>query len=733
MNNSIDTYWQTTGENTGLMTTSSSQNNLSSASSDQNLADHTRLCYLAASPLMKCITDAAVLCFDKGTVPQSLIGSLNAAEQIDIAVKGEAIFKQMADAIRLAENEVLLQTFTWDVKIPGLQWINAALQDVAQRKKTQASIKPLKVYILIDERGTLANVCFNGKIPQKWPCTPENLHLFSAPGLIDVYAATFHHNSFRGNHAKTLIVDSKILVITGANFQASNFGHLPAHDASIQINGPIALAARADFVETWNSPARHEEIPSPPLQNESLANIQHNYSQGNVPILFVSTKARQELLNTSYDNPLAVAFLSALSQAKNKIQIATPNLNAPPIIEALVNFINNTNGTLELILGKGFNDSREAMPSLGGTNQNTVNTLFSKIHEDKLGNLKVRWFSLDGKTPVVANVAGACHLKFMAIDEQITLFGNANLDIVSLTSLHETNIIIDDKIKTKAFIDAVFLPVFQSSVEATPSETSKEKLLDYTGFRGMQDKLAPANTLVISQVDEEGGGFKTLHFQKPTSWQFQPGQYLQIRSGNRFSSLFKSPATLAIASGTHDGDIQVTARSSLLPWHSNHSLQRNEGQALEIIGPIGIGFPMDLIKPATELILIGGGSGITVLKCLMHSLPAHTQVSLYYSAKTQGDLIYHDLLKQWRHAGHSIALTQETADGFQHGRITEALSTCPLNSQTLVFLCGPTALVKAAIEKLTARGLERRQIFASLPVGAKDGGPVFRGDHPKLL
>ena len=100
----------------------------------------------------------------------------------------------------------------------------------------------------------------------------------------------------------------------------------------------------------------------------------------------------------------------------------------------------------------------------------------------------------------------------------------------------------------------------------------------------MREKLAPTHTLTITQIDEEGGGFKTIHFQKPPHWEFQPGQYLQVRSGNFISSVIKSPATLALASGINDNDIQITARSRWLPWHSNHALQRSEGRTLEITG-----------------------------------------------------------------------------------------------------------------------------------------------------
>lgn len=68
----------------------------------------TQECHQLASPLMKKMIDAVIPVSDKGTVPSGVIGTTNDAETIQLAVKGEAIFKQIADAVRQAEEEVLL-------------------------------------------------------------------------------------------------------------------------------------------------------------------------------------------------------------------------------------------------------------------------------------------------------------------------------------------------------------------------------------------------------------------------------------------------------------------------------------------------------------------------------------------------------------------------------------------------------------------------------------------------
>lgn len=617
--------------------------------------------------------------------------------------------------------------------MPGVEMLNHALQEVADRKRKQNSLKPLRVYLLIDERGSVANIGFNGKLGKKWPCTPESLGIYSAPGLVDVYPATFHHNSFGGNHAKTVIVDNKIMVITGANYQSSNFGHVPAHDASLLFQGPVAQSARFDFVEMWNSEKRREDQECPNLVQETIFHERSNNPNPRmVPVLFVSRKTQRLPTNDSYDNPLAQTYLTAIEYAQNVIKISTPNLNDPQIIDALVDFINQRGGTVEILLGKGFNDSREAMPGMGGTNQAAVDTLFRRVDSDKLSKLHVKWFSLDGEKPVLANVAGASHLKFMAIDGQVVIFGNANLDIISLATLHECNCVIDDAKTTASLTDAVFKPVYEMSVEAKPSENFQEEALEYLGVKGVREKLAPEYELTITHVDEESSGYRTIHFKRPEGWTFKPGQYLEVRSGRVLSEWLKDSAVVAIASGTNDKDIQITVRPSIKPWHPNRPLHRGADESLKVTGPIGTSFPLHLIQPSTNLLLIGGGSGLTPLRSVMRSLPDNAQAKLYYSAKTHKDLLYRDDVKEWLQNGHIISLTQEKADGFEKGRITDLLKDHTVQADSLVFICGPVELVKGVVKELVGKGVDRKQIYASLPLGAKEGGPVFRGDHPKL-
>lgn len=228
----------------------------------------------------------------------------------------------------------------------------------------------------------------------------------------------------------------------------------------------------------------------------------------------------------------------------------------------------------------------------------------------------------------------------------------------------------------------------------------------------------------------ENKDFTTLRLAKPKDWKFLPGQYLEIRGEN--SSAAK-PAILAVASAIGDDYIEITAKPNPDPNHANHCLNSVPGEYLTVTGPLGTNFPIDVITADTPVLILGGGSGLTALKSLMGSLPAGADAKLIYSSKTVEGLIYHEEIAKWIEQGHMITLTQEQSDGFAQGRLDEHLKNTEIKPNTLVFLCGPKDLVLQTAQLLAERGVPRESIFGSLPATAKDGGPVYRGDHPAMI
>lgn len=680
----------------------------------------------------------------RGTISSENMVSLNNGTSFMVAVTGEQIFRMIADAVSTARLEVLIQTFAWEKNIDGVKWLNEALMAIAKKKATDDKPTPLKVYIQIDERGYLATAAFSGKKYVNWKLDADSIGLFSEQGLVEVYVSTFYHESIASNHGKTVVIDGRTLIITGANFQASNFHHNPSHDAAYMVDGQVALSGREDFVYMWNQRKNKEETPDISLSVDHLdTKFPEKY---NNPIkVMLTTRLPQVWRRVNYkgfnflDNPQNCAIHSLIENAKTVVKIATPNMNAPFIIKSLIKLVNRGSTQVQIMLGHSFNDKRESTIFIGGTNQATVDELYSGVDDDKLHNLDIRWYSIDGIKPVVGNTAGAAHLKFMAIDDTILHVGNANLDITSMTHIHEVNMVVESANITKYVTANVFTDQFGRSVKAEPSKNIVERLKHATGYKGFQQSLATKYNVKILGVRDEGEGFKTYRLERPDGFDFVPGQYINVRPKNGITAI--SPLQLAIASGVSDPYIEITARPSMLPTKSNFCLSVGAKHSVQIEGALGTGLseglsaglPKGLTKGLPEgLLLVGGGSGIAPLKSVKLSVSDGTQVHVVYSTKWYKGLLYKEDIREWIKEGHAISLTQEKKKNYDNRRVTQIIQEMdnPHFDNKTVFICGPVPLIKDVRAILINKGVDLKNIYTSMPIDTLKGGPVYRGDHP---
>jgi cardiolipin synthase A/B len=413
------------------------------------------------SNLMEKIIEASLKDADKGTVPLEKMLTRVDHTQIEIVSGSEEIYQLVVNAIKAAKKQILIQTFVWMPETQVVKDIKEALCSLD---------KEVDVFLLLDQLGPLARVFFLGEIPPIWPeHTPASLGLDGLPENIRLHVGIYTHNGLASNHNKTILVDDN-LIVTGANFQIENYGPKPFHDAAMYIPHAGAEFAFCDFKTMWEQRTNPFEEPGVvPLMPEIIRGQSANYC----PMLYVTSTCNswpavlplyQATLPAS---PLNNAYLAAINHATRVIRIASPNVNSPEIMEALADFINAREGCVELLLGKGFNELREKV--YGRTNQSSVNLFKSMIDEDKQENLQIRWYDR-GEGDEYNKTPDIIHMKFMAIDDHVVIYGSANLDFISLNNTHEGNIVIDSQVFTQRAIATLFAPVFKKAIPALIEE-----------------------------------------------------------------------------------------------------------------------------------------------------------------------------------------------------------------------------------------------------------------------
>ncbi len=169
----------------------------------------------------------------------------------------------------------------------------------------------------------------------------------------------------------------------------------------------------------------------------------------------------------------------------------------------------------------------------------------------------------------------------------------------------------------------------------------------------------------------------------------------------------------------------------------------------EVEGPHGVFYPDEDILKREQLVLVGGGSGITPLFSQLKYFLQYTSatVTLIYSNRDQGDIIfaealrfyeaiYKGRLKIWyvfTGTGYDAALFENRVEG----RITRLMLRKLLRKElqekvqdAACFLCGPTGFIDTATAALEEMSIPAGQVFREYFKPPAEIAPVALPEQP---
>lgn len=181
----------------------------------------------------------------------------------------------------------------------------------------------------------------------------------------------------------------------------------------------------------------------------------------------------------------------------------------------------------------------------------------------------------------------------------------------------------------------------------------------------------------------------------------QPGQFVTVRCGNL---ILRRPFSIhQVVSYEQEAKqsrvallFKVAGKGTL--WLS----QRQKGDKIDVLGPLGKGFSIPSIiarrevpRQSRNLLLVAGGIGIAPLAFLLqHASPKHS-ITLIYGASTARELCSFSSLPS------GVQFVPVTEDG-SRGRKGLASEVLPdfLDWADQVYACGPVGMYKAVAEHL---------------------------------
>jgi NAD(P)H-flavin reductase/ferredoxin len=214
-----------------------------------------------------------------------------------------------------------------------------------------------------------------------------------------------------------------------------------------------------------------------------------------------------------------------------------------------------------------------------------------------------------------------------------------------------------------------------------------------------------------------------LRLLDPDSMRFTAGQFVNVEVPGTSSARAFSMANPPSESGHIDLVIRVLpggAFSSVLE-------ERLEpGNQLRVYGPFG---QLKVRLSHRPIIMIAGGSGLAPIESMAADLADRQNtrpVTVFFGARTAADLYHLDRLEATRRRMPSLeivpALSEETPAHWtgETGLVTDVVGRrFPQLSGYDAYLCGPPAMIDAAVELITTRGVRRRNVYfdAFVPTG----------------
>ncbi|MTH52666.1 dihydroorotate dehydrogenase electron transfer subunit [Bacillus mangrovi] len=168
----------------------------------------------------------------------------------------------------------------------------------------------------------------------------------------------------------------------------------------------------------------------------------------------------------------------------------------------------------------------------------------------------------------------------------------------------------------------------------------------------------------------------------------RPGQFVHVKVSDAAVPLLRRPVSIARADAAA-GTITLIYRrggegTALLA-------ARKQGERVDVIGPLGNGFPADDSLKGRKVLLAGGGIGVPPLYGLSLKLKALGAEPVHVLGFDTKSSVFYE--KEFEAIGETFVSTVDGSTGTK-GFVTDIIDLFRLNFDTL-YACGPVQMLKA--------------------------------------
>jgi dihydroorotate dehydrogenase electron transfer subunit len=198
-------------------------------------------------------------------------------------------------------------------------------------------------------------------------------------------------------------------------------------------------------------------------------------------------------------------------------------------------------------------------------------------------------------------------------------------------------------------------------------------------------------TVRVTRHEEIQGGYRLLEMAAPgVVPEVQPGQFIHLMIPLRTDLVLRRPFSIYRAA---DGLLTILYKVVGEGTAAMRSIAPHD--TVNIIGPLGHGFPPVENEPRKIPILVAGGYGMAALYLVARRSPVRGCV--FVGGRTATDIL---CLKDFADLDWDIQVATEDGSMGVRGLVTAPLQTwlaeqCPADTEPVYYACGPNGMLRA--------------------------------------
>lgn len=210
------------------------------------------------------------------------------------------------------------------------------------------------------------------------------------------------------------------------------------------------------------------------------------------------------------------------------------------------------------------------------------------------------------------------------------------------------------------------------------------------------NKMGMEQMRVISQRSLARHIYELVLEGRITEEMDEPGRFVHIKTGEGSEPLLRRPISICdVDRGLGRFTMIYRAEGKGTVWLS----KRTEDDEVDVLGPLGHGFPVEDAPAGGVALLVGGGIGVPPLYYLSRQLRKRGVKTLHVLGfASDADVFYRERFEE---LGDTYVATVDGSAGEQ-GYVTDVIQRRGL-SFDILYACGPTPMLKALDERYKDR------------------------------